>query len=870
MTQPLRVLYLEDSGFDVKLTCRQLEHAGFALRADVVVSREEFTDALRSKQYDIVLSDYHLPGWSGLLALETVRSAGSDLPFILVTGTLGEETAVECIKKGATDYVLKDRLARLPVAVQHALEGKASRKMEDLYNHAPCGYHSLDHAGGYVRINDTELSWLGYGREEVLGKAFIDFLTPGSGKLFEAAHSSLKQLGSTPDLELEMVRKNGTVLPALVSITAVPDAGGHFSSCRCSVFDITRRKQAEAVLNHFFTLSLDLLCIAGFDGHFKHLNPAWEATLGFSREELMALPFIEFVHPDDREATLAEADRIMAGGVCVSFENRYLAKDGTYRWMHWNCTPLVERKEMYAVARDITSRKQVEDALMQAKEQAESASRLKDRFLSMMSHELRTPLNAILGFSELLPDERYGPLNDRQRRYVGNIHQAGKHLLRIINDILDLSKIEAGRLEVILEPVVVADIFREVVDSLGPLAKKTSQTLSDAAAADAVVRADPTRLKQVLFNLTGNAIKFTPAGGHIELTARTGSGHVYIAVCDNGPEIPAKERARIFEAFYRLSQSASSEGSGLGLAISSKLIELQGGRLELTSESGQGNCFHFSLPMANWVSRASSPAFLEPRNGPTRVLVIEDDRVAAHLIQSLLSSAGYEVISCDRPESAVAMTQELQPDAITLDVKMQPVGGWEILAKLKGGPQTRHIPVIMVTVLDQNLVAAILGADEYLVKPVDKAALLSTIERCLAARGIGPSLRPILVVEDDTGAREFISESLTTKGYRVAAVADGAAARDWVAASLPGLVILDLQLPQISGFELLSQWRSNQRTADLPVFVLTGKDLTPDEVKFLHSHAESLFLKGQDWRGALLRQLERILTPHDAREQPVA
>jgi signal transduction histidine kinase/DNA-binding response OmpR family regulator len=510
-----------------------------------------------------------------------------------------------------------------------------------------------------------------------------------------------------------------------------------------------------------------------------------------------------------------------------------------------------------------TAKKEVEEhsySILQAKEELERASKFKDQFLSTMSHELRTPLNAILGFSDLLPDERYGPLNERQRRYVTHIHTSGQHLLNLINDILDLSKIEAGRLELAFESVRVETSFREVLDTLRPLADKKSHTLSHKVENDPYVRADATRFKQALMNLVGNAIKFMPEGGHIELAARVMEGQVRVEVRDTGPGIPAEEQKRIFESFYRLRQSEkSAEGTGLGLAITQRLVEMHGGELRLESEVGHGSCFYFSLPIApsirETLAQREHPGL--KASEPQRILVIEDDLAAAQLIESQLVSSGYEVVTCNQPQRAAEVAATLRPNAITLDLLMKPIPGWEVLGQLKRDPLTANIPVIVISVANSPAMGAILGADEYLAKPVDRAVLLAALERCLGAQPIELG-RSILVVEDDAATREVISELLTSQGYEVTTASDGAQARAQIATALPTLVILDLLLPKVNGFELLVEWRANTRTADLPVFVLTSKDLTQEEETYLRAHAEYLFHKQQPWQEALANQVRRV------------
>jgi len=501
--------------------------------------------------------------------------------------------------------------------------------------------------------------------------------------------------------------------------------------------------------------------------------------------------------------------------------------------------------------------------VVRAKEEVERASKFKDQFLSTMSHELRTPLNAVLGFSDLLADERYGPLNVRQRRYVDHIHTGGKHLLKLISDILDLSKIEAGRMELTREDLAVAPAFAEVINTLYPLAEKKSQALLQQVEPNLHVHADAMRFKQVLTNLVGNAIKFTPEGGRIELVGRQVGDQVRMEVRDNGPGIPVEQQQRIFEAFFRLARTGSAtEGTGLGLAITARLVELHGSKLDIESKPGDGACFYFSLPLIaiapDQPTQTSVPV-PRARKAP-RILVIEDNAATGQLIQSQLASSGYETLKCDQPERATEIAAEHQPDAITLDLLMKPVHGLEVLLQLKNDPRTSKIPVIVVTIVDQPGVGTALGADENLIKPVDKVTLLAAVERCIRSRGGAAPTRTILVVEDEVATLEMIVELLRGYGYAVSTAADGDQARASVAQSLPELVILDLVLPKISGFELLAEWRSNPRTAELSVFVLTSKDLTKEEEKYIHAHAESLFRKQNSWREPLIRQLERVVT----------
>ncbi len=305
------------------------------------------------------------------------------------------------------------------------------------------------------------------------------------------------------------------------------------------------------------------------------------------------------------------------------------------------------------------------------------------------------------------------------------------------------------------------------------------------------------------------------------------------------------------------------EGTGLGLAITKRLVELHGGHLGLESQQGLGSCFYFTLPcVATFETEDVRTSGSVLKTGETaRILVVEDDLAAAHLLQSHLVAAGYSVVLCGQPERALEMAVDLQPSAVTMDIMMKPVNGWELLSNLKGDPRTARIPVIMVTVVDQPATGSLLGADEYIVKPVEKATLLGAVQRCLNLRGRIAPVRPILVVEDDASTREFIAELLSKHGYVVSLAPDGAEARVQVATSLPELVILDLILPEVSGFQLLSEWRVDPRTADLPVFVLTSKDLTTQEKDYIRANTGALFQKQEQWQEALIRQLQRAVPP---------
>jgi len=624
--------------------------------------------------------------------------------------------------------------------------------------------------------------------------------------------------------------------------------------------------------NRFIDLSLDMFCIAGFDGFFKNLNPAWQNHLGFTPEELMAKPYLDFVHPEDRQATLDEGQRLQNREATFAFENRYSCKDGAYKWLLWNAVSVPEQKVVYAVARDITERnRSLQRIEHQNRElelrnrEVERATELKSKFLASMSHELRTPLNAIVGFSGLLAEQTAGELNEKQKRFVNHIKQGADHLLQLINDILDLSKIESGMLEVRCENFSGATAMPEVLSIIRPLAMAKKIQIEHPRS-DFSVYADRVRFKQILYNLLSNAVKFTPENGKIRVESSDDGNFVSVSVSDTGVGIRPEDQQLIFEEFRQVADTTRGvkEGTGLGLAITKRLVEQQGGVLRVESELGKGSCFIFTLPSAR--STPETGAQVPPPGasvldtlvgGKPLILVVDDELPARELIAGYLETAGYATALIGSGAEAIERACQLRPRAITLDILMPGSNGFETLFQLKKTLETAHIPIIVVSVVDQKQMGFTLGAAEYLVKPVQKGALLEAVQK--HARPHAGSSSDVLVVDDDRKTLDLVSDILQSGGYVPHLASNGKDALQLLAEIRMDAILLDLMMPEMDGFEVLGRIKKDPAWSEIPVFIVTAKDLTDTEMELLKRQAHALFRKEGSWKADLLAEVHKAV-----------
>jgi signal transduction histidine kinase/CheY-like chemotaxis protein len=504
--------------------------------------------------------------------------------------------------------------------------------------------------------------------------------------------------------------------------------------------------------------------------------------------------------------------------------------------------------------------------LEQKNREVERATKLKSQFLASMSHELRTPLNAIIGFSDLLAERTAGPLTDKQGRFVGHVRDGAHHLLQLINDILDLSKIEAGQLELRREDFLIAEALPEVLSTIRPLAMAKNINVDQKATTGLSVYADRVRFKQILYNLLSNAVKFTPKGGQIEIDYHQVGYLASISVKDTGIGIRPEDQAAVFEEFRQLEAGAapSHEGTGLGLAITKRLVEQQAGTISLESAVGKGSRFTFTLPAGSEtptaVSTAKSPLVsgvaLKRDACKPLVLIVDDELSSRELLASYLSSE-YRIAMAESGAEALEKVKQLRPDAVTLDVLMEKGDGLETLVALRNQAETATMPVIILSIVDKKNVGFALGATDYLIKPIRKPQLLDTMHKHVSPRADDDSV--ILLVDDDPKCLELLQDTLRSAGYETQSVQSGARALEVLSSKIVSAVLLDLLMPGMDGFQVIGHIRQQATLRELPIFVMTAKTLTEQDLAILGRETQAFFQKGGSWQQQVVDEINRVI-----------
>jgi PAS domain S-box-containing protein len=582
---------------------------------------------------------------------------------------------------------------------------------------------------------------------------------------------------------------------------------------------------------------------------FEYVNPAFERTLGYSFEEVIGKSPGAVMRSDQHDAGyFKKIDETLARGETWKGLLISRAKDGRLVYLDAAISPMHDEDgnvtHHMAVKRDITQRLRAENELRRinselehARDAALEASRAKSQFLANMSHELRTPLNAIIGYSEMLAEDAEDVGEESFRDDLEKIRSAGKHLLALINDVLDLSKIEAGAMKLYIEAFELRTAISGVVATVKPLVEERGNTLEvNLPEGLGVMRADLTKLRQTLLNLLGNASKFTENGKivlDVDAIDLEGRPFYRFSITDTGIGMTPEQVARLFRPFVQADASTTRRygGTGLGLAISQRFCEMMGGRVEVESEEDKGSVFRVFLPqVVEEETRRSStalPVIDDDRPRP-RVLVIDDDPIVQDIVGRALVRSGFQVEPATNGHDGLRRARERPPDAVVLDVMMPGLDGWAVLTTLKEDPATAEIPVVMLTILEQSEVGFALGAVDFLVKPVRTQRLATVLHRHCRSHSAN-----ILVVDDDAAARDIVRRTLEASGHRVREATDGQQGIDMLADEVPDLVLLDLMMPVMDGFAVLEHMRNDYRLRDVPVVVVTAKDLTAEDREML-------------------------------------
>jgi PAS domain S-box-containing protein len=745
-------------------------------------------------------------------------------------------------------------------------------------------------------------------RAATLSDEFATHIAPGFEALVFKARRGIEDI-----YELTYIRKDGSRFPAIVSVTALRDARDDIIGYLLIGTDNTARREVEAAQalldqqlrdQQFYTRSLiesniDALMMTDPDGIISDVNEQMIALTGRSREELIGAPSRNFfTDPMKADAVI---QRVLAEHRVSDYELTVRSENGDETVVSYNAATFHNRDHelqgVFAAARDVTERKRFDRTLQQKNIELEHASRMKSEFLATMSHELRTPLNAIIGFSEALKDGLMGETTDSQREYIGDIFSSGQHLLSLINDILDLSKVEAGMMTLELES---ADLTALLTNSLSIVREKAAAHRIilelDIGEDLLALQLDTRKTKQIVYNLLSNAVKFSAPGTAVSLTARrvdrnsvgvlpgTSATHSFplaessfttfleIRVADHGIGIARSDMGRLFQAFVQIDSSLARkfEGTGLGLAMVKQLTELHGGTVAVSSELGRGAQFAVWLPLRSpgvgdiVIADPGPPPDVDETSAlaPRVALVVEDDDLSADLIRLLLEADGFAVLRAATAEAALAIAPRQALSLITLDINLPGMDGWDFLARIRESDKLAKVPVVVVSGATDSHMALIGGAATILQKPVSRGILRNS----LAALGLRPRAhtQTVLVVDDDPTSVQLVTLFLAGPSYTVVPAHGGAEAILLARSLRPDLILLDLTMPDVDGFDVVEALQGNTETASIPILILTGQQVDADDRAALRCAAETeirILDKAGFNRQAFMAEVRRALVP---------
>jgi PAS domain S-box-containing protein len=762
---------------------------------------------------------------------------------------------------------------------EQEIAGTARKLRSILIDASPDGLIALDPRGVILFWSAGAERVYGYAKAEALGARIHDLVMPP--EMCTEAEQAMRETIEVGQTVLDTIRrkKDGSAIYVSVTATAVRDEQGNIEFIAESHKDVTQLKVfshgkiLEARYRGLLESVPDAIIMVNKTGRIVLVNSHAEELFGYSRDELAGRPVEDLLpsryrdgHIGHRTHYFSEPRARAMGAGLELFASR---KDGTEFPVEISLSPLKTEEGMFAMSaiRDITDRKKLQEELHRKNQALEEqnrliqqANRLKSEFLANMSHELRTPLNGIIGFAEIMHDGRVGPVSADHKECLQDILTSARHLLQLINDVLDLSKVEAGRLEFApekIDPVVLVGEVRDVVRTLAARKRIRLKIEIDPSLAEIV--ADPRSLKQVLYNYVSNALKFTPDEGEVVIRIKPETADEFrIEVQDTGVGIRPQDISRLFVEFQQLDTGSSKQypGTGLGLALTKRIIEAQGGRVGLSSTPGKGSVFHATLPRIYAALQSHDETRLAPvPAGAPLILVVEDDPADRAWIATSLRTAGYAAEVAATGTEALVRCRERRFDAITLDIMLPDMSGRAVLQKLRERGLNQKTPVVVVTVLANRGVIAGFQIADILSKPVSQTDLVNALQRL----NVNPETRqPILVVDDDGPSLKLAGRMLRQLGYRTVCRQDARSALQAASKVNPAAVVLDLVMPEMNGFEFLKHFRNTSGGRRTPVIVWTGKHLTSAERVDLRAMTAAVAKKSENAE-ELVQEIQNIL-----------
>ena len=767
-------------------------------------------------------------------------------------------------------FVVSCAILAILVALRRREQQNTQHLFEGVLENAPVGLGILDRSLRIRHVNQALSRMSERALSAAPGMSIWDVI-PGLRDTLEGRLQRVADGGRATNIEVDAASNTKADEIRSYQATFYPLKLGGSSSDGVGmvIADMTARKRAERAMQDseerfrgLVEASASMIWTTDSDGAFVRPQPTWMRFTGQSETQSLGWGRLDCLHPDDREATSAAWAQGRAEARPITLENRLRRHDGAWRHMAVTIVPIRGDdgaiREWVGSHTDITERREAELALAEAKEAAESANRAKSAFLANMSHELRTPLSAVIGYSEMLEEEAEDSGQDGMLADLGKVKSNAKHLLSLINDVLDLSKVEANRMDVYAETVDVASFARDAAGTVDSLIEaKSNRLVLDIADDVGTMHSDAVKLRQCLFNLLGNAAKFTEGGTITLEVRRTGAADdawLSFAVRDTGIGMTGEQLDRLFQRFTQADESTTRKfgGTGLGLALSRAFAQLLGGNIDVESVAGQGSCFTVRVPAHVTDQKPEAEAIADAEHGSgDLVLIVDDEAAQRDLLTRFLVRQGFAVRTAGDGQSGLDLARELLPRVILLDVMMPGLDGWSVLHALKDDKATEAIPVVMVSFVADAAMSISLGATGSVPKPVDWTRLKIVMDRFRSTDG------DVLVVDDDADTRQRLRAVLEKNGWSVVEAANGQEALDQVERSRPHLVLLDLTMPVMDGFAFLHRLRQTPGCRDIPVVVLSARDITADERDRLRE-AETIFRKGETSMRDLAAELQRL------------